>query len=214
MAKKRKETQAEKIAKIPIEEISKITTNDRKQLEKYVSQMRYGYKRRANQFKRQGVFSHAQKALEDSFSGKRQLPLNKMTRNQLIYEFARYQKFFSYITSTMEGIEKVNREQDIRIFGINKDTGQPLQRMTEEERELFWTVYDEYANQEPSGVNRYGYNFIWNQIGEMVISGEELSKENLTKSLKAVKERLEKTEKFSLEGDVPNVYSGRGPTFK
>lgn len=210
---KRKETQAERIAKIPIEEISKITVNDRKKLEKYVSQMRYGYKRRANQFKRQGVFSHAQKALEDSTTHKKSKPLSKMSRNQLVLEFARYQKFFNSQTATLEGINKINRDQDIRIFGADEN-GRPLHRMTEQERQLFWTLYDEYENQEPSGVNRYGYAFIWNQIGEMIISGDELSKDNLIQSLNALKSRLEKTEKFNLEGDVPNVYSGRGPTLK
>lgn len=210
MAKK-KQTQAEKIAKMDIEKISKISNRNRKQLEDYVKKLQYGYKRRVQQFQNQGLVSHAQISLEgSSATGKRQ-PLNKMSRNQLILEFAKYQKFFNSKTSTVEGIKEVNREQDIRIFGKD-NSGKPLRTMTEKQRQLFWQTYEEYENQEPTGVNRYGYGFIWNQLGEMIIQGDEITEDNLILNLNRLREKLDQSERRLDIGSVPNVYSGKGPS--
>ena len=114
---KRKQTQAEKIASIPIEQIIKMSGKERKTLENYVRTLRGGYKRRVQSFARKGLTSHAQIAFEGTIPDKKPVQLTKMTRNQLILEFARYSKFFNDVTSSEAGIKKVNREQDIRIFG-------------------------------------------------------------------------------------------------
>lgn len=112
-----KKTQAEKIASMPIENITKISDKERNILEKYVKTLRAGYKRRVQSLAKKGLVSHAQIALEGTIPDKKPVQLTKMTRNQLILEFARYAKFFNDVTSSEAGIKKVNREQDIRIFG-------------------------------------------------------------------------------------------------
>ena len=81
---KRKQTQSEKIASIPIEQIIKMSGKERKTLEYYVRTLRQGYKRRVQSFARKGQTSHAQIAFEGTIPDKKPVQLTKMTRNQLI----------------------------------------------------------------------------------------------------------------------------------
>lgn len=208
----RKLTQAERIAKIPIEQISKMTNNQRKQLESYVRTMRTGYKRRAQSFARKGLVSHAQVALEGSLPSKKPVQLTKLTRNQLILEFARYANFFNSVTSSEKGIKEVNKAQDIRLFG--KDAkGRPKHTMTQEQRTKFWSLYEEYKNQNPSKFVNYGYNKIQEGIAEMVSQGDELTSENLTELMDRLSDVLEQNETEENLRSVPNVFSGRGTGF-
>lgn len=202
-------TQAERIAKIPIEQISKMTNADRKQLEKYVRIMRTGYNRRIQSFKRKGIKSFAQIAMEKTLPSKKPVQLTKLTRNQLILEFARYSSFFNSVTSTEAGIKEVNKQQDIRLFGSDK-RGRPLYTMTQSQRDDFWDLYEEYKVQNPSKFTNYGYNKVQEAIAMMVESGNEIGPDNLTNALKRVTKILEsENEIVNMEG-VPNVYSGRG----
>lgn len=211
MAKK-KQTQAEKIASIPIEQITKMTSKDRKALEKYVKTLRAGYKRRVQLFVRKGLVSHAQIALEGTIPDKKPVQLTKMTRNQLILEFARYAKFFNDVTSSEEGIKSVNRAQDVRLFGTDAK-GRPKYSMSQEERTRFWQLYEEYQNQNPSKFVNYGYNTVQQAITEMTLSGSELTSDNLIVLMDKLDAILEKSYFEQNLGSVPNVYSGRGTTF-
>lgn len=209
---KRKQTQAEKIASIPVENIAKMTNKDRKTLEKYVRILRSGYKRRVQSFAKKGLISHAQIALEGTIPDKKQVQLTKMTRNQLILEIARYSKFFNDVTSSEAGIKKVNKAQDIRLFGADK-RGRPKYTMSQEERTRFWQLYEEYQNQNPSKFVNYGYNTIQQAITEMTLRGNELTSENLVVLMDKLDNILEKSYFEQNLGSVPNVYSGRGTTF-
>lgn len=209
---KRKQTQAEKIASIPIEQIIKMGGKERKTLENYVSTLRRGYKRRVQSFARKGLTSHAQIALEGTIPDKKPVQLTKMTRNQLILEFARYSKFFNDITSSEAGIKKVNREQDIRIFGQDAK-GRPRRTMTDTERQKFWSLYEEYENQHPTASSRYGSESIQQQIADAMFDTQTIGGDNLIDFLDRVENRLaQKTMEENLRS-VPNVYSGRGTTF-
>lgn len=209
---KRKQTEAERIAQIPIEEISKISGADRKQLEGYVRTLQSGYKRRVQSFARKGLVSHAQIALESTLSGAKPISLTKMTRNQLVLEFARYSKFFQGVTSSEEGIRKVNREQDIRLFG--KDyKGNPNYQMSQEERERFWRLYEEFQNQNPSKFVNYGYNTVQEGIVEMIRRGQELTSASLNSLMDELSDILEDQYMEENLRSVPNAYSGRGPDF-
>lgn len=211
MAQRRK-TKSEQIASIPIEQITKMSGKERKTLEKYVRTLRQGYKRRIQSFARKGLISHAQIALEGTISNKKPVQLTKMTRNQLILEFARYSKFFNDITSSETGIKKVNREQDIRIFGQDS-RGRPRRTMTDMERQKFWTLYEEYENQHPTASSRYGSESIQQQIADALFDTQSIGGENLIDFLDRVEQRLlQKTTEENLRS-VPNVYSGRGTTF-
>lgn len=211
MARRRK-TKAEQIASIPIEQITKMSGKERKTLEKYVRTLRQGYKRRVQSFARKGLISHAQIALEGTIPNKKPVQLTKMTRNQLILEFARYSKFFNDVTSSETGIKKVNREQDIRIFGQDS-RGRPRRTMTDTERQKFWTLYEEYENQHPTASSRYGSESIQQQIADALFDTQSIGGENLIDFLDRVEQRLlQKTNEENLRS-VPNVYSGRGTTF-
>lgn len=209
---KRKQTKSEKIASIPIEQIIKMSGKERKTLENYVRTMRQGYKRRVQSFARKGLTSHAQIAFEGTIPDKKPVQLTKMTRNQLILEFARYSKFFNDVTSSEAGIKKVNREQDIRIFGQDAK-GRPRRTMTDNERQKFWSLYEEYENQHPTASSRYGSESIQQQIADALFDTQSVGGDNLIDFLDRVENRLaQKTMEENLRS-VPNVYSGRGTTF-
>lgn len=208
----RKQTQAEKIASIPIENITRMSGKERKTLEKYVRTLRAGYKKRVQSFARKGLVSHAQIALEGTIPDKKPVQLTKMTRNQLILEFARYAKFFNDVTSSEAGIKSVNRAQDVRLFGTDAK-GRPKYSMPQEERARFWQLYEEYQNQNPSKFVNYGYNTVQQAITEMTLRGNELTSENLVILMDKLDDILEKSYFEQNLGSVPNVYSGRGTSF-
>lgn len=209
---KRKQTKAEKIASIPIEQIIKMSGKERKTMENYVRTLRQGYKRRVQSFARKGLTSHAQIAFEGTIPDKKPVQVTKMTRNQLILEFARYSKFFNDITSSEAGIKRVSREQDIRIFGQDAK-GRPRRTMTDTERQKFWSLYEEYENQHPTASSRYGSESIQQQIADALFDTQSIVGDNLIDFLDRVENRLaQKTMEENLRS-VPNVYSGRGTTF-
>lgn len=208
----RKQTQAEKIASMPIENITRMSGKERKTLEKYVRTLRAGYKRRVQSFARKGLVSHAQIALEGTIPDKKPVQLTKMTRNQLILEFARYAKFFNDVTSSEAGIKKVNREQDIRIFGQDAK-GRPRRTMTDQERQKFWSLFEEYENQHPTATSRYGSESIQQKIADALFDTQSINGENLVDFLDRVEQRLAQHSMEENLRSVPNVYSGRGTTF-
>lgn len=155
---KRKKTVSEKLAEIPWEVISKLTTSaeDMKTLMHYVDTMRQGMNRRIQLFKRRGIFSYAAESIDamniknvparnivnqimksKAGPGKSKLAT---ARNALIAEFAKYQQFFNSQTSSLEGIALVNAEQDKRIFGGEYQK----KSMTDEERKVFWHIYEDF----------------------------------------------------------------------
>lgn len=206
-------TKAEQIAKTPIDQVMKMSGDDINTLRKYVSTMRSSYIRRIASFKRKGIYSYAQDAFEKSLpSGRRGVDINKLSRNQLIFEFARYSSFFNSMTSSEKGIKNVNMEQDQRLFGTDS-RGRPNFRMSEEQRKAFWSTYDRYLSTEPVGVNRYGYGTIQSKLADMVMSGEEISADNINDAIEKLNKKLEENDSFNFE-EGPNVYSGRGFTFK
>lgn len=154
----RKKTVAEKLAEIPWEDISKLTTSaeDMKTLMRYVDTMRQGMNRRIQMFNRRGIFSYAADSVEamniknaparnivnqimksKAGPGKSKLAT---ARNALIAEFAKYQQFFNSQTSSIEGVALVNAEQDKRIFGGEYQK----KSMTDEERKVFWHMYEDF----------------------------------------------------------------------
>lgn len=229
----KKPTKAEKISKIPIEEIASLSGEEgMKKLRGYVSALQMGYKRRVGQFKRQNLSSYAQISLEASMSdAARKRKVSDMTRNQLLMEFARYSKFFNSVSSTVAGIKALNREQDARIFGVD-EKGNPLNTMTKDERDLYWSVYDEFFNQETDVFSSYGSSRVQQAVAEVQNSGTDMSDKIVaiikTKSILTgisfdtlweIYQREKNGDRpvnlvYEDEKSTPNVYSGRGPTFK
>lgn len=205
-------TEAEKISKIPIEDIVKMGGDERSTLEKYVKLLRTSYNTRMKSIKKAGEFSHADQALKKSLKNRIRKPVDKMTRNQLLLEFAAYSSFFNSQTSSIKGIRKVNLEQDKRLFGTD-NRGIPLRRMSSAERERFWEVYDEFAVQKKASFTNFGYNQVQEYITKMVVGGKDLVNTELTELLDTLENSLDKGYYEENIRSVPNVYSGRGDVF-
>lgn len=208
--KQKNKTKAERIASIPMEQVMRLSGKEgRKTLEQYVKTLKFGYKRRVQSFRKKGLVSHAQIALEGSIPPGPQKQLTKMTRNQLILEFSRYSKFFQDETSSEKGIKRVNTQQDVRIFGADKK-GRPKRKMTNSEREKYWSLYEEFQNQQPTANSKYGSESVQQMVAEALFDTEGTPGENLVDFLDRVEARLaRKSEEENLRG-APNVYSGRG----
>lgn len=206
----RKMTKAEQIARIPDIEISRLKGEEgRKQLIKYVRTLQAGYKRRVQSFNRQGEFSHAQYSLESSFSPGARGKISNMNMRQLHMEFARYAQFFKSETSTLEGIRKINRQQDIRIFGVDETTGRPLQTMSASQREEYWKLYDEYMRQNPT------HSLASEQIQQIIGSAQFIPTDrtyDLSKRIEEIRAELERQRNLdSMQRSTPNAYLGGGP---
>ena len=158
--KLKKKTRAEETAEISWDELVKLKAKnptDMKKLKSYVNLLRQGYNRRIAEFNRKGIYSYAADAAKKSKV--KNVPVTQLVkgmsperaRNVLLSEFAKYQQFFQAETSSIEGIKKVNKEQDKRIFG--NDTKK--QAMTDEERRAYWDLYEDFMESDTIGKTAY-----------------------------------------------------------
>lgn len=150
-----KETAAESYAQIPIEDISKLKSknpSDMKKMAKILSGLQQSFVRRANQFIKSGIFSHAVQSVLDQ-SPLTQTPAEILknsenswsARNKMLREIVIYQKFFTDQTSTLRGAYNVAESNAIRIFG-STPKGAPTYMPTQQEWAQYWSVYSEYMN--------------------------------------------------------------------
>ncbi|MBD5232335.1 MAG: hypothetical protein HDS66_09350 [Bacteroidales bacterium] len=207
-------TKAEKIAKMSLESLGKLSgESGKKQLLSYARTLKSGYTRRVGSFKRKGLVSHAQISFEKSYPTGKQIPLNKMTRNQLLLEIARYSKFFNDQTSTEKGIRDINRQQDIRIFGANA-RGAPKMTMTSEEREAFWDFYEEFRNQYPEWSTQPFSESVQQNLADIMFKDPIFESMTFINRLEYAKKRfLDSIQTENIE-DSPNVLLGRGANLK
>lgn len=199
-------TRSQIIAETPIENIIKEYKDDRKGLEKIVRTLQTGYARRVESLRRKKLVSQAQIAFESSKPRDMPTEISKMSYNQLILEIARYSSFFTSETSTESGIRRINREQDIRLFGEGKG-GKPTRTLTNEEREKYWSIYEEFKNQYDLFSTQPYSETVQQSLAEIMFQDgkQDLS---LMSLLHNVEERVE--EKIAQENlrSVPNVLSG------
>lgn len=204
---RKKLTKAEKISRIPAEEMSKKSADE---LRGYLKTLQTGYKRRVGSFKRKGLVSYAQIAFEESYKSRR--PISEMSRNQLLMGVVAYSKFFNEMTSTEKGIKLVNLEQDLRLFGTD-ERGRPLRVLSTKEREKFWRLYDKYKNE-----NKAEFYSAYSEKVQQVLADLDFT------SVSDIQEEIDKlfaelTKRVQQELDEENVngrnvHSGRGPFVK
>lgn len=124
-------------------------------------------------------------------------------------ELSRLHDFFNAKTSTVKGAERVMRNQDIRIFGADS-RGRPKETMTREERDLFWSVFNEFARSDQYASTfwaHYRKNQVEGELGRIVLG--QRGKDNrmeLNAMLEALKASLEEdqyeyNELTSITGD-------------
>lgn len=209
-------TKAEQLAKTPIENVMTgypAGEAGRKMLLKDVQLLSRSYNRRVAQFKRKGLDSYAKIKYDESLPDTERKPLEEMTRNQLILEFARYSRFFNSLTSFERGIRYVNREQDKLIFGKDR-RGNPLANMSGEERKNYWKVYDEFKRQELGTFARFQSGAVQNFLGRLQVAGKipDFDEEgSLTTALKRIADEMEaEEEEREYEELEREVFSSEG----
>lgn len=194
-------------------EISKLSTKDGSAQE-MLRQFREKFRYREKAFNRAGknVYSPALEKMEDYYERNGERSPEKMTVHQIRSELFHIQEFFKSKTGDVKGSREVMREQDIRIFGVNS-RGNPLHRMTIEERTKFWSVYEEFLNTYKNAWSNYGSNRIQQYLGSLTIGDRKVSA--FRKGSIGLMEQLSALEKMLRESgeedviEMRNVRQGR-----
>ena len=205
--KTRKSITYQEIKEIDVDGLSKMT---KAQLVDLTKKIRVKTNTRVNQLeKAKNVYSPAKEKLKENL---KESNIDKMSRNALIHEIVTHQNFHQSKTSTVEGARKVATQQDIMIFGVGK-TGRPKHRMKPEQRTKFWSLYEEFMKTYKNSYARFGYQAIFQQLGEMHIQGKIRTGKGInTNDLEELLHRLENEEEEEngdYEFDGANVYSGK-----
>ena len=156
-------------------EISKLSTKDGSAQE-MLRQFREKFRYREKAFNRAGknVYSPALEKMEDYYDRNGERSPEKMTVHQIRSELFHIQEFFKSKTGDVKGAREVMREQDIRIFGENS-RGNPVKRMTIEERTKFWSVYEEFLSTYKNAEAIYGSEKIQQYLGSLTIDNRKVS---------------------------------------
>lgn len=147
-------------AKQSIADLSRGRDTDK--IRKIAGIMQREYARRVKNIEKSGEISQALISLERS--GGVKYDLSSLSRNQLIHEVSKYSQFLKSETSSVKGIRRVNREQDKLIFGTDS-RGRAKHRMTNEEREKYWALYNEYIASDRASRFKYGSERLLNIVG-------------------------------------------------
>lgn len=200
-----KKTKAQQYAELTTREVGMMKTPE---LKKVVVAMRSAFTRRTNTLSKKGLVSHAVISYKRSSPPKRK-STSAMNRNQLLAEWARLSSFFTSRTSSEKGIREVNREQDIRIFGADKK-GNPLRTMTNDERERYWDLYEEFKVQESSTFHNLQSGEVQHLLQDAIDqhdSDKGLTTENISQLLSRAAEQMDKWKaEQNREEFIPNVY--------
>lgn len=189
-------------------EIGKLTTPQTADL---LRMFREKFDFREKQFLRAGknVYSPALEKMQNYYKESGARSGKKLSRNRMQSELFRIQEFFNSETSDVKGARRVMREQDARIFGVNAK-GNPLHRMTIEERSKFWSVYNEHMRLRPQDNNPYMSGKIQQYLGDVTISNKKSRrKKDMMTLLEELQKKIEEGEP-EYDSFGFNIFSGRG----
>lgn len=185
------------------EEVGKLS---KPEMIKALRQLRQQYEKKIATLNKQDVYSPAAKKMESYYDELGKQPMSKISRNRAMGEVFRLQEFFNSKTSTVTGAKEVMREQDARIYGVNK-AGRVRHRMTNEERDRFWSVYTEFLNQKKTAYVEFTSGKIQQYLGDILLktkkSYDEINYEELYQDL-----RSRNIADNGGYGDAGNVYTG------
>lgn len=203
----------DRLKKMSPSEIGKLSTSQTADL---LRQFREKFKMREKQFARAGknVYSPALEKMQNYYEDRGTQSTEAMSRNRMQSELFRIQEFFNSETADVKNARRVMRDQDARIFGTNAK-GNPLHRMTTEERSKFWSLYEEFMRSKPQYNNPYMSGKIQQYLGEITLSGKKekgVFKKGDIGIIKALNELQQKIEEGEPEYDSFgfNIFSGRG----
>lgn len=99
--------------------------------------------------------------------------VTKMGYLELVSEWRRLSGFLTAETSTITGIRDVNYRQDSLIFGNSKykngkPVGTPLGMLTDEERQVFWSLYESFKGGRDNMYGHLGSDKVITQLGAMI----------------------------------------------
>lgn len=120
------------------------------------------------------IYSPALDKMQDYYEENGKKAISRMRRKELTNEIYRLQEFFEAKSSTIPGVRKIQKEQDERIFGIDEKTNKPRHRMTIQQREDFWSAYDEFVSmQKASYIRNMGSDVVQQYLGQIMIEAEK-----------------------------------------
>lgn len=163
-------------AKIKSMEASEISKLSQKEAAEMLRQFREKFRYRQKAFSRAGknVYSPALEKMESYYDRNGVQSPDSMNVNKIRSELFHIQDFFKSDTADVKGARKVMRDQDARIFGTN-EKGQPLKRMTIEERTKFWSVYEEFLKTYKNAESIYGSGKIQQYLGDLTLQDRKKS---------------------------------------
>lgn len=150
----------------------KLNALNQEQAAEMLKQFREKFRYRQKAFNRVDVYSPAIEKMEEYYNRNGLQSPESMSLNKIRSELFNIKDFFNAKTSDVKGARQVMREQDIRIFGAN-EKGNPIHRMTTEERVKFWEVYEEFLNTYKGADARYGSDKIQQYLGDMTINNRK-----------------------------------------
>lgn len=112
------------------------------------------------------VYSYSLEQTKEYYSDHPQKAISRTSRQEAQRELTRLRDFFASEGSTVQGARRIQREQDIRIFGAKED-GSPAKRMTLPQRKKYWEVYNEFMHQYKTFDNIYQSNSIQVYLGQI-----------------------------------------------
>lgn len=205
----------EKLKKMSPSEIGKMSES---QTADMLRQFREKFRMREKVFARAGknIYSPALDKMQTYYEQNGVQSTEKMSRNKMQAELFRIQEFFNSETGDVKGARRIMREQDARIFGVN-EKGNPIKRMTLEERTKFWSVYEEFMKSNPRYDNVYQSGKVQQYLGEIMV-GERKERGVFKKGSIGMIKRLNELQRKLQEEETGyehfgfNIFSGRGPT--
>ena len=175
----------------------------------------------------QQVYSHSHELMKDYYKENGVRNISRMRQSELRGEVFRLQEFFDSQSATVPGARTIALEQDLRIFGGDKQRRKPNRRMTVNERKNFWDAYDEYKNMHSETyVRNMGSNNIQQMLSQIAVEyenfGDDFSEdpddhwftaELLADLDRKVNERKksEEWENANYDNFNGNVHSGKRP---
>lgn len=149
-------------------------------------------------------------AYENRFGGTRpEAPTENMRRQSLQVKFVQYQSFLQAKTSTVQGIEKMNRQTYARLFpgGVNPETGEEvtfsefMSQWNIDQQRRYWAAYTEFMHQNARFYDQS--TRVQQVISRMTFwRNKRFSQSDLDEILKEM-------ESYNEQGYNPNVRTGR-----
>lgn len=170
---------------------------------------------RLKTFSKEGryFYSFAEEKIKEYYEENRPIAIEKISRNRALNELFHIQSFFQSQTGTIAGARSVMREQDINIFGENKETGRPNSKLNRDQRSAFWEVYYEFLNDKKNAIEMFTSDRIIQYLGERVIAtkGKKLDYKNDGALFTEIYSELNRRKNIAEEShnDLPNVFTGR-----